>query len=139
MAISNYWRNNMTVPEVDRRDCSDCISHLQHEEAIATLKQQTAEHDLGLKEKVPYPHFKWAFGIVISLIIMVSYMNYNTMNRVLDSNHSVETKVAVIEADVRGIRESLSFRTEEHNTFKKEILMLRNKVHTLDDRMDKGQ
>ncbi|RLA02584.1 MAG: hypothetical protein DRQ42_00140 [Gammaproteobacteria bacterium] len=128
--------------EERRRDCHDCVSHREHSKAISTLEKHsdttTAEQgDMwkALDSRVSYGNFKWGIGIIMSLITIVSGINYytskaattanyETMNRILESNHQVEKGLIVVESEIKSINEKLVIFNAEHVHFRSALLKL---------------
>lgn len=125
-----------------RVSCKECISHREHSNQIKNIERDMSDYrsacredtrDMwnSIKEKVPYRHFIAAIGFIITAIGVVSAINYNTMNKVLDSNHRVELKVTQIEAEVKGINKQmvqfggrLASYEREHDFFRNAIFDL---------------
>jgi len=139
-----------------RRTCTDCTSHREHSLAINTLKERNEKLEIGngevvqrLDQKVSYANFKWAFGIVMSVIVVVSTINYttsrnstranyDTMNRILDSNHQVEKEMVAVNSEIKSINDKLLLYSnrmvmyhDEHKFFRAAILALmdNNKIN----------
>ena len=117
-----------------RRDCSDCVSHLEHNRRIQTMENDLRDHkkqahdDLqsfiernhashttlwesinGLeKSKVSLRLFIWAMGSVLSIVVLVSSLQWNKMNEVLDATKSSETTAVIVKNELKGLREDVS-------------------------------
>lgn len=125
-----------------RVNCKDCVSHSEHSRAITNLERQYEKADQeqgrmwkGLEQRVTYGNFKWAFGILMTVITLISTINYyssktataanySTMNRILESNHQVEKGLIVVQSDIKSINEKLFIYNNEHKFFREAILAL---------------
>lgn len=114
-----------------RMNCRDCVSHLQHREQLDNLKEDTldcvADRRViwnSVDNKVSYGHFKWAFGILITTIVLISTINYGTMNRVLSSNHDLESDFVRLESKVERLTEKLAESTQEHAFYRESIVRI---------------
>lgn len=132
--------------EERRRQCTDCISHSKHESEIQTLKtnqeKKEVEHNemwKALDQRVPYSNFKWAFGIVITMIVVVSGINFTTsrmtsststmaVQTVLETNHSVEKGLITVNAELKSLADRMAINEqtnrEEHKYFRQAVLMM---------------
>ncbi len=125
-----------------RTSCRECISHREHSNQLKNMekdidrmdddcRENTRDMWSSIKEKVPYKQFLAAVGFIVTAMAVVSTLNWNMMNKVLDSNHRVELKVTQIEEQVKGTNtrmDDFSARLvtyeNEHNFFRKAILDL---------------
>ena len=135
---------NAAYDGVDRRNCADCISHSKHESEIKTLRANQerrmgvhAEMVRELNSKVNYGNFKWAFGIIVTLIVVVSGINFTTSRmsttasteavaKVIESNHQVEKGLVAVESQLKALSAKLNDNVianrMEHEFFRSAIL-----------------
>lgn len=109
--------------EERRRKCVECISHREHTAKLDHLKSELIEikADMktnitafkteirsdsktmweSIKAKVPYIHFISGLTLIITAIGIVTGINWNTMTKVLDSNHRVELQMTALQSEFK--------------------------------------
>lgn len=133
------------IPE-RRISCKDCISHSEHSRAITNLERKNEKIDAeqgdmwrALEQKVPYGNFKWAFGILMTVITLISTINYytsktataanySTMNKILESNHEVEKGLIMVQSDIKSINEKMVIYNQDQTKFNQEHKFFRDAI-----------
>lgn len=92
----------------------DCPYHGELAEAITTLKgdkRDTKKDQIkiftSLESKVSYANFKWAFGITIGLILAVTTLNWNSSNKMVDSNNAMSRELIEVKAEIKGTKSEI--------------------------------
>lgn len=108
-----------------RQDCRECISHREHSSQIATLDRNTGELKgdqtlmwVDIKKKVPYAHFLWALGTILTIVLFASGINYKSMEKVLTSGHQVELHVTEVKGEISNINTLLAAKSDEQAEFR---------------------
>jgi len=113
-----------------RRDCTTCISHLQYESEIKNLKhtvilmdKHQAECWEDVKKRVPFSVFTWAFGLLVTVMLIISTIQYNKMEKVLDNTYSIKVEMAGMKAELTGVKNTINqiqqdqFQSREEREF----------------------
>lgn len=136
--------------EERRRDCNECPSHREHSAKIehveldllttrSEVKQSftdlssglKADHkDMweGIKSKVPYPHFISGLTIILTAIGIVTGINWNTMSKVLESNHRVELQMTELKGEFKGVNRRLELLEKQQDDFRKKFIDVSEEV-----------
>jgi hypothetical protein len=131
----------MPDQEERRQDCIECIFHREHAARIATLdrdlttaKGERVEMWVDIKKKVPYSHFLWAMGTILTIVLFTAGLNYKGMEEVLTSGKRVEVKVVEMNGKIQNINSLLEIRSAEHEDFRAAILEMQKQIFILTQR-----